>query len=603
MSSPKADLLEKHKKVYELLKRVRESKTVSLKPTPMLRSEIVGLDGELQPFRLRYYQVQAIFHLLSMKRMVLGDSAGSGKTVCGIASLCYTWEKEPNNKVMILVPKSALRQWGAEIERFATGIKIFLVEGKLPERKKIYEAFAAYSGDQKTVLIMNYALLIRDWNELRSNSLIVNKTEKSQNNLGVDSSTPKSPLSPGLLNKITKGIPNLSVIFDEASAFKSDRTKTWQVCRELSDRANRCYGLTATLLKNNLIEGFSIYKCIYPDVFSTKTDFMNTYCVTRLQPVRGGRKIPIIVGYKNLQLFRERIDPFFLGRPKHLISDELPKLITKEVLVQLSSAENAKYEEALTGVLSLGDGEVKDYEEHKRFVSLIYCQLAVNSLSLLRYKEGDIIDLDLIQEEQTEVEAVSSKEQALLDLLTDEFEDEKVIVYTRFASLIPRLQAMCTKAGIENVAITGKVVDTKSNPARQKAMGAFQDLKSKVRIIFISDAGSEAINLQAASAMVFFDAPWSWGNYVQLLGRPIRIGSPHQHVVAVHLVAERPGTRAKERKTIDRYTLEILQRKKNLIDKVLGESAVGALNFESEGSFTRELMKSLREGRPSGVTN
>jgi len=591
MPSPKEDLLEKHKKVYELLKKVRESKTVSLKPTPMLRSEIVGLDGELQPFRLRYYQVQAIFHLLSMKRMVLGDSAGSGKTVCGIASLCYTWEKEPNNKVMILVPKSALRQWAAEIERFAIGIKIFLVEGKLPERKKVYEAFAAYSGDQKSVLIMNYALLIRDWNE--------NATRPLKPDGQPDM---KAPLSPGLLNKITKGIPNLSVIFDEASAFKSDRTKTWQVCRELSDRANRCYGLTATLLKNNLIEGFSIYKCIYPDVFSTKTDFMNTYCVTRLQPVRGGRKIPIIVGYKNLQLFRERIDPFFLGRPKHLISDELPKLITKEVLVQLSTAENAKYEEALSGILSLGDGEVKDYEEHKRFVSLIYCQLAVNSLSLLRYKEGDIIDLDLIQEERTEVEAVSSKEQALLDLLTDEFEDEKVIVYTRFASLIPRLQAMCTKAGIENVAITGKIVDTKSNPARQRAMGAFQDLKSKVKIIFISDAGSEAINLQAASAMIFFDAPWSWGNYVQLLGRPIRIGSPHQHVVAVHLVAERPGTRAKERKTIDRYTLEILQRKKNLIDKVLGESAVGALNFESEGSFTRELMRSLREGRSSGVT-
>lgn len=588
MTASKEDLLEKHKKVYELLKKVRESKTVSLKPTSMLRSEIVDLDGTLQPLRLRYYQVQAIFHLLSMKRMVLGDSAGSGKTICAIASLCYMWEKEPTNKVIIVVPKSALRQWAAEIERFATGIKIFLIDGKLSERKKTYEAFAAYAGDKKAVMLMGYAILMRDWNE---NAVRPLKPDGQPDM--------KAPLSPGLLNGITKRVPNLSIIFDECTAFKNNRTKTWQVCRELSDRANRCYGLTATLLKNNLIEGFCIYKCIYPDVFSTKTNFMDTFCVTRMQPVAGGRKIPIIIGYKNLELFRQRIDPFFLGRPKHVISDELPKLITREAVVKLSAAEEAKYEEALSGILSLGDGEVKDYEEHKRFVSLIYCQLIVNSLSLIRYKQGDVIDLDLIQEEQVEVEALSSKEQALLDLLTDEFEDEKVIVYTRFASLIPRLQTLCKKSGIESVAITGKVVDTKNNPARQKAMQAFQDLKSKFRIIFISDAGSEAINLQAASAMIFFDAPWSWGNYVQLIGRPIRIGSPHQHVIAVHLVAERSGDTVKERKTIDRYTLEILQRKKKLFDKVLGEAAVGALDFGSEGSFTRELIKSLRE---SGVT-
>jgi len=179
-------------------------------------------------------------------------------------------------------------------------------------------------------------------------------------------------------------------------------------------------------------------------------------------------------------------------------------------------------------------------------------------------------------------------------LLSEEFEDEKVIVYTRFASHVPRLQELCMQLGIKSVAVTGDVVDTKANPARQKAQEAFQNLQSDVRVIFISDAGSEAINLQAASAMVFYNAPWSWGSYLQLLGRPIRIGSPHQHVVAVHLVAERPGTTDKARKSIDRYTLEILQKKKDLIDKVLGESAVGALDFGSGESFTKELARSLR---------
>jgi hypothetical protein len=116
-------------------------------------------------------------------------------------------------------------------------------------------------------------------------------------------------------------------------------------------------------------------------------------------------------------------------------------------------------------------------------------------------------------------------------------------------------------------------------------------------VVFISDAGSEAINLQAASAMIFYNSPWSWGGYVQLLGRPIRIGSVHDKVVAVHLVAERPGKSEKTRSTIDHYTLAALQKKKSLIDQVLGQSAVGALEFEADESFTAQLANSLKGSR------
>lgn len=585
MAAPREDVLDKHAKVYETLKQVRASKTVTLKPAQMLRKEFVGLDGVTRPLMLRYYQVQAVYHLLSMKRFLLGDATGVGKTLMLIAAFCYAWEKEPDNKVIVVCPKSALRQWASEFDKFSTGVTCYIVDGTPNERKQTYLEFILHEGPTKAVLLTGYAPLVRDWYQGQSFALLSNGKPD-----------PKGKPTPGLLEGLVSRIPNLTVCFDEATAFKSDRTKTWQVCSELSAKASRCYGLTATLLKNNLIEGFCIYKVIYPQVFSTRSQFLKDYCVTQLQRVAGNRKIPIVVGYKNLQGFRDRIDPFFLGRPKHVISDELPKLTTREVVVRLTAAEDAKYSEALTGYLSLGDGDVKDYEEHKKLVALMYCQKTVDSLSLLNYREGDEIDLDIMNEvgPTAIVGTVGSKEQALLDLLTEEFDDEKVIVYCRFASLIPRLQELCKKAGIESVRVTGDVVDTKKNPARKKAQDAFQDLNSKVRVIFISDAGSEAINLQAASAMIFYNAPWSWGNYVQLLGRPIRIGSPHERVIAVHLVAERPRDTAKERKTIDHYTLEILQKKKDLIDKVLGEAAVGALDFGKDESFATELTNRLR---------
>ena len=586
MAAKTEDVLSKHAKVYEELKKVRASKDIALKPIEMLRKEIIGLDGLAQPLRLRYYQVQAIYHLLAMKRLVLGDATGSGKTLVLVASLCYTWEREPNNKAIVVCPKSALRQWASEIEKFTTGITVYLVEGTFNERKQTYLEFALHEGPTKAVMLMGYAPLVRDWNHGSKASPIVKGK--------VDSTVP--PVL-GALDGITARIPHLTVAFDEVAACKSDRTKTWQVCSQLSERASRCYGLSATLLKNNLIEGYAIYKVVYPQVFTTKSAFLKAYCVTKLQAVGGGRKIPIVVGYKNLQGFRDQIDPFFLGRAKHEISTELPTLITRNVICQLSPAEDVKYGEALSGVLALGDGDVKEYTEHKTLVSLIYCQKAVDSMSLLQYASGDFIDLDIVSGESAEVGRLGAKEQALLDLLTEEFADDKVIVYCRFTSLITRLRAICAEAGIESVEVSGQVTDTKANPARTRARDTFQDLKSKVRVIFISDAGSEAINLQAASVMIFYNSPWSWGNYVQLLGRPIRIGSPHQHVVAIHLVAQRPNRSSKSRKTIDHYTLEILSKKKDLIDRVLGEAAVGALEFEHGSGFTLDLVSSLLSER------
>ena len=88
--------------------------------------------------------------------------------------------------------------------------------------------------------------------------------------------------------------------------------------------------------------------------------------------------------------------------------------------------------------------------------------------------------------------------------------------------------------------------------------------------------------------------------WVQTLGRMIRIGSPHKGVLAFHLLGERPKSDPSERKTIDHHVLSLLRRKKGLIDKVLGEGAVGALKFDKSGTDLRSLVASM-QGKSSGV--
>jgi len=558
--------------VYEQIKQVRASKTLELKPTSMFRTEFMGLDGTPQPFRLRYYQAQGIYHLLMINRMVLGDGTGLGKTIQAIGALCYLWERDPAIKAIVICPKSAIRQWASEVEKFTVGIKTYVATGTLDQRKAAYLAWAKASSDPgqpRAILVTNYHVLVRDWDQ------------------GIQKVAPGSDAKPGTqptagrgyLDELTLRVPKILTIFDEATAFKNPSTKTHQTCKFLSERSIRCWGLTATLLKNNLIEGFGVYKVIRSETFASKTSFMNTYCVTELQRVKGGVKIPIIVGYKNLGQFRSTIDPYFYGRPKHVVSDELPSLTTREIICELSSAEDKKYAEALAGMLEMGDGDLKDYRDTKELTSLIYAQEVVDSLALLKFEEGE------------HFEGKSAKESALIDLLSEELGDEKVIVYTRFEKLVGRLQKLLAVERIKSVRITGKEKDTD----RKKAQDLFQDLSSDTKVIFITDAGSEAINLQAAVGMVFFDSPWSWGQYVQLLGRMIRIGSPHQKVLAVHLIAERPNREGKKRETIDHKVVQKLRKKKGLIDQVIGEAAVGALKFERGEGELRDLVAALRE--------
>lgn len=498
----------------------------------------------------------------------------SHNTVQVLGFLAYLWDKESTSKAIVVCPKSAIRQWASEVKKFTVGIQTYIAAGTAEERKAAYLAWVkAPVGPEhpKAILVTNYHSLVRDWDQGAMPATAENKGG-----------------TPGFVDAVTKQIPKILTVFDEATAFKNPTTKTWQICRFLSDRSDRVVGLTATLLKNNLMEGFGIYKVIKPDIFTSKSKFMEMFCVVEMQRVRGGAKVPIVVGYKNLVQFRTMIAPFFYGRAKHEVSKELPSLTTKEVICELSAAEDRKYAEALSGVLELGDGEIREYEDTKALTSLIYCQMCVDSPSLLRYNEGDTIDLGDTVEEVKQ----GAKEQALVDLLTEEFEGEKVIVYTRFEKLVGRLQKILAKNKIKSVRITGKESDKK----RAEAQTKFQDLKSDTQVVFITDAGSEAINLQAACAIIFFDSPWSWGNYVQLLGRMIRIGSPHQAVLAIHLVAERPGKEGKKRETIDTAVLRTLRKKKGLIDQVIGEAAQGALRFERGEGSVKELLQEVRDG-------
>ena len=444
----------------------------------------------------------------------VGNGFINHNTIMQIAALCSIWEKEPDKKVMILTTKSAAKQWYNEFFKFTSGIRVILCKGSPAQREAARALFEKSKGP--TAIIMGYRSAVQDFRHLQN-------------------------------------WENGIVIYDEATAFKNTTTQVHQVCRHLASKADRVYGLTATMIKNNLMEGYGIYQVIMPGLFGmSKNQFMLYYCLTRMQKLpRSNRQIPVIVGYlpAKIQEFKGVIDPYFIGRPKHEVATELPSLTTQVVEVEMSPEQESKYAEALAGLLTLGEGDDAAVKEVSKLTAISYCQEIVNHLGLI----------DCIGE--------SGKLDTLVELLTEgEFEDEKIIIFSRFRKMVDIIMGTLAANKIKAVRITG----SENTNQRDDAMAQFQDPKSDVRVICITAAGSESLNLQAAKAVICYDTPWSAGDFLQLIGRMIRIGSIHDRCFVVHLVA-----RSEKKKTIDHRVMEVLGKKMQLIEAVLGKRIKG----------------------------
>lgn len=403
--------------------------------------------------------------------------------------------------------------------------------------------------------------------------------------------------APGLIEYVQdlrRSHPNakLMLVMDEMHKLKNPKSQFHEKTRSLSLECSRLVGMTATPVQNRLMEFWSLFRVIKPDLYPKITHFQNRFCIMKLQPIGGGRQVPVVVGYRNLDQFVQETELYYLSRKKYDVAKELPALISQEVECELHEVQEELYDMAETGAADKMDDA--DATGGDMLAALTMVQQAVDSPQLIADEDGNPF------------EGPSSKIEALLDLLEDEAAGRKIIVFSKFEKMISLIEQALKEAkhtgpdgrelrGYRYVRITGKENDPK---VRERHKNLFQDPKSGVDIVLITMAGSESINLHAAEHFAFIDLPWSWGDYVQLTGRMIRIGSSHTTVVAHHFL----GKRRDGSKTIDHHVLQALRSKKKLADKVAGESLKGGLQLVS-GDVAQDVMAMIRksqEGKRAG---
>lgn len=469
-----------------------------------------SLPATMRPgFKPREFQHRAILMAVVLKSMALAYDVGLGKTAICLTSFAFLEQKKKVSKLFVFTLSSALYQWKNEAEKF-TLYKPLVIDTKVRNKclgnKK--------RGDFKEQAIKELQDSLEDGASYTDKQL----KDKIDYLWRYYKHTCRKELYQKLIPEHDMFImtyeimkkdffyykPYLKdslVVWDEVLKLKNRNSKTYKCAEAIIAEDCRRIGASATLLKNNMEETWSIFSLICPPkTLPSEQRFINHFCVREAIRI-GRRKVIQTTGYRNDDEFKSLIEPFYISCQKHDVPEHVPELEFYPLYCDLTSTQKTLYRTALESVLEI--------DEEKDLIGavtrILRCQQIVNYPNVIGYPE------------------MSSKESLLLDLLEDEPDivKDKVVIFTRFKSGVKHL-VESTLVKYNPLYIHG---DVKSNQ-RQEAMDLFNKSKDR-NIIVINTAASSAVNLQGGANLIQYDLDWSFGENHQIIGRINRLNSVH----------------------------------------------------------------------------
>ncbi len=240
---------------------------------------------------LRDYQVQGYKWLKYLHDTKLGgclaDDMGLGKTLQAITMLTGIYAgKHQAKPSLIVMPRSLLFNWEAEVRKFATELTTYTYYAGT---RNIDDAM------QANLIFTTYAMMRNDIEQLKDKEFYY-------------------------------------VILDESQNIKNMQTQASKAVMLLS--AEHRLALSGTPIENNLGELYSLFRFLNPSMFGSAEMFTNQY----LTPIQ---KHDDKTATADL---RRKIYPFILRRLKKDVLTELPDKIEQTLFVEMSD-DQAKYYE------------------------------------------------------------------------------------------------------------------------------------------------------------------------------------------------------------------------------------------------------------------
>ncbi len=490
-----------------------------------------ALRRELLKVELLPYQLDGIAFAVGAGRSILADDMGLGKTIQGVGVAELLRREVGIERVLVVCPASVKAQWRDEITRFAD-LSCQLVVGKPEERARQYSAGAFFT-------ICNYEQVLRDLRMIER--------------VGWD-----------------------LIILDEAQRIKNWEARTSRVVKSL--RSPFALALSGTPIENRLDELYSVVEFVDERLLGPAFRFFNRH---RRTNERGA-----VLGYEELSVLRNELEPIMLRRTRALVMKELPPRSTELVRIAPTPAQEDLHAAHMQTVKMIASKRyISEMDLLRLQKALLMCRMAADGTMLVdKVHPGHSSKLERL-------------DHLIADLLAEE--DRKLVVFSEWTTMLDlieeRLGRRCRSRGrrrsskreLEDVTwvrLDGKVPQKK----RQQLVRRFQT-DPGVRVFLTTNAGATGLNLQAANTIVNVDLPWNPAVLEQRIGRAHRMGQ--RRPVQVYLLVTE--------QTIEENLLSTLSAKQDLASAVLDpDSDVEAVDMVTGVEQLRERLEILLGERP-----
>lgn len=328
-----------------------------------------------------------------------------------------------------------------------------------------------------------------------------------------------------------KSIPFQTVVYDEAHALKSFKSQRSRIAKALAHAGiPHILLLSGTPFMNNPGELFSLLNIIDPVGFSNYFHYATRYCGAF--QVDGMWIFPKDI-VSNREELEGRLKHYMIRRTKQEVELQLPELTRTYMPIDLSN--KSEYTKAVM--------EFKDW----RNASKSHANALVK-LTALRQVIG-----------REKVEAVVELAETILEA------GRKVVILARHKEVVTMLASKLKKHGVG--IISG---DVKAEERQKQASNFLLD-KGRIRVMIISEAGTEGINLYAASDIIFAERLWNPAREEQAEARLHRIGQ-RQNVSAYYPVVMG---------TIDQKMDDLIRTKREVIGQVISQDEIVSYVIEN----------------------
>jgi SNF2 family DNA or RNA helicase len=524
------------------------------------------------------YQVPGRDFLVKATSAIMGCEMGTGKslqTLAAIRVVDYVNALDIRGDgsgavvkggypVLIVCPNSLKRNWEREIKRWLPEANPFVIQGSAAKRRvQINEAAEA----DNAIIIVNIEAM-----KLHSRLSSYGSTRLKR---CMECATKTQPGTPDLKEsacevheKELNRIPFKVCVLDEAHRVKDPsalQTRAiWNVFH--GPTVEYRWALTGTPVANHPGDLWSIGHAIAPDVFPSKSAFIDRYARIEYNHF-GGMSI---VGLKpeNKEEFFKILDPHFRRMIKADVLKQLPDKVFMRRDVEMSPKQAKAYkdiaEQLVTvledGTVLVANGNLAGATRLLQFASA-YCEV----------DQGETPEDPATWLVSLTDSPKSSKIDELMSIIEDE-PGKPMVIAAEHRQLIDLAAARLADAGIPFARVTGGV----SADERDAAVQAFQDGKLNI-IMFTYKAGGVGLNLTRADTMIRLQRSWSAIDNNQGVDRIHRIDSEvHDKVTIIDLVAAG---------TIEETQLERLYDKAERLEEIVRDR----VKLQALGKDTSEL--------------